>query len=149
MTLWKRDVCTQLNVSCKEYGRIANLARYYKQKNRLADHKRIRPVEHKVLLEAGFFDEKRQEIEEEEPNLVVLESNIGFKFAGETPGGDGSTLLEHAKKRRHEQDLAAAQDLAAVQAMEPEQTPELPEPEPPDPVQPWADELRVVFQNDW
>ena len=32
MTLWKSEVCTQLGVSCKGYGRIANLARYYKRK---------------------------------------------------------------------------------------------------------------------
>ena len=107
MTLWKRDVCTQLGLSSKEYGRIVNLARFYKQKNRLADHKRVRPVEHKVLLEAGFFDEKREEIEEEEPGLVVLTSNIAFKFAGQTSEGDGLTLLEHARKRRHDEQAAA------------------------------------------
>ena len=143
MTLSKRDVCARLGVSTnKEYGRIVNLARYYKKHDRLRDHKRIRPLENRVLAEAGFFDEKPKLLEED-TDLVVLTSNIAFKFAGQTPGGDGSTLREHARKRRHEEDLAKAQ------ALEPEPTPEPPEPEPPDPVPAWSDELRVVFQNEW
>ena len=36
MTLWKSEVCAQLGLSSKEYGRIVNLARFYKQKRRLA-----------------------------------------------------------------------------------------------------------------
>ena len=141
MTLWKRDVCTQLGLSSKEYGRIVNLARFYKQKNRLADHKRIRPVEHKVLSEAGFFDEKREEIEpEENPALVVLTSNIGFKFAGD----DGLTLHQHARLRRRQQ------KLAATPVPQPELEPELPKVvAKPEPVPTWAGELRVIFQNDW
>ena len=106
MTLGKRDVCARLGVSSnKQYGRIVNLARYYKKHDRLADYKRIRPAEHKVLVEAGFFDEKPKLLEED-TDLVVLTSNIAFKFAGQTSEGDGSTLREHARKRRHEEDLA-------------------------------------------
>ena len=154
MTLSKRDVCARLGVSSnKEYGRIVNLARYYKKHDRLADHKRIRPLENRVLAEAGFFDEKPKLLEED-TDLVVLTSNIAFKFAGQTSEGDGLTLLEHARKRRHD-------EQAAAQALEPEPTPEPPEPEPeppepeppepepPDPVPAWSDELRVVFQNEW
>ena len=51
-------------------------------------------------------------------------------------------MLEHARKRRHD-------EQAAAQALEPEPTPEPPEPEPPEPEPPWSDELRVVFQNNW
>ena len=143
MTLSKRDVCARLGVSSnKEYGRIVNLARYYKKHDRLADHKRIRPLENRVLSEAGFFDEKPGLLEAEDPDLVVLTSNIAFKFAGQTSGGHGLTLLEHARKRRHD-------EQAAAQALEPEPTPEPPEPEPPEPEPPWSDELRVVFQNEW
>ena len=56
MTLSKRDVCARLGVSTnKEYGRIVNLARYYKKHDRLRDHKRIRPLENRVLAEASFL----------------------------------------------------------------------------------------------
>jgi hypothetical protein len=149
MTLGKRDVCARLGVSSnKQYGRIVNLARYYKKHDRLADYKRIRPAEHKVLVEAGFFDEKPKLLEED-TDLVVLTSNIAFKFAGQTSEGDGLTLLEHARKRRHEEDLAKAQALEP-EPPEPEPPePEPPEPEPPEPEPPWSDELRVVFQNEW
>jgi hypothetical protein len=92
------------------------------------------------LLEAGFFDEKHEVLEPKDNNLVVLESNISFKFPGKT-SGDGSTLLEHARKRRHEEDLAAAQ------ALEPEPRP-APEPEPPEAIPAWSDELRGVFHNE-
>jgi hypothetical protein len=62
-------------------------------------------------------------------------------------------LLEHARKRRHEEDLAKAQALEPEPTPEPPEPeppePEPPEPEPPEPEPPWSDELRVVFQNEW
>ena len=98
-----------LNFESRKTG--FNLARYYKKHDRLADHKRIRPLENRVLAEAGFFDEKPKLLEED-TDLVVLTSNIAFKFAGQTSEGDGLTLLEHARKRRHD-------EQAAAQALEP------------------------------